>query len=82
MIMKYACALALVATAVTAFSIPQSQQTALKDQTTVLDGTFLIELNPGETRWVTEDEKWALRRVRRRRSTLHMLANIVTTGRA
>jgi hypothetical protein len=25
---------------------------------------YLIELAPGETRWVTEDEKWELRRVR------------------
>lgn len=25
---------------------------------------FLIELSPGETRWVTEEEKWDLRRVR------------------
>lgn len=25
---------------------------------------YLIELSPSETRWVTEDEKWALRRVR------------------
>lgn len=25
--------------------------------------TFLIELAPGETRWVTEEEKWELRRV-------------------
>jgi bacterial leucyl aminopeptidase len=25
--------------------------------------TYLIELAPGETRWVTEDEKWELRRV-------------------
>lgn len=24
---------------------------------------FLIELAPGETRWVTENEKWELRRV-------------------
>lgn len=24
---------------------------------------FLIELSPGKTRWVTEDEKWELRRV-------------------
>jgi hypothetical protein len=24
---------------------------------------YHIELSPGETRWVTEDEKWALRRV-------------------
>lgn len=25
---------------------------------------FLVELSPGETRYVTEDEKWELRRVR------------------
>lgn len=25
---------------------------------------YLIELSPDETRWVTEEEKWALRRVR------------------
>ena len=24
---------------------------------------FLVELAPGETRWITEDEKWELRRV-------------------
>lgn len=24
---------------------------------------YLVELAPGETRWVTEDEKWELRRV-------------------
>jgi leucyl aminopeptidase len=24
---------------------------------------YLIELAPGETRWVTEEEKWALKRV-------------------
>lgn len=79
--MKYVCAWALVVIAVTAISIPQSQQTALKDQTTVSDERFLIELTPGETRWVTEDEKWALRRVRGWRSMLHILADIVTSGR-
>lgn len=25
---------------------------------------YLVELAPGQTRWVTEDEKWELRRVR------------------
>jgi bacterial leucyl aminopeptidase len=25
--------------------------------------TYLIELAPGETKWVTEEEKWELRRV-------------------
>jgi bacterial leucyl aminopeptidase len=24
---------------------------------------FLVELSPGETKWVTEEEKWELRRV-------------------
>ena len=24
---------------------------------------YLIELEPGNTRWIAEDEKWALRRV-------------------
>lgn len=24
---------------------------------------FLIELDPGETKWIVEDEKWKLRRV-------------------
>jgi leucyl aminopeptidase len=27
------------------------------------DEKFLIELGPGETKWIVEDEKWALRRV-------------------
>lgn len=27
--------------------------------------TFLIELAPGETQWVTEEDKWELRRVSR-----------------
>jgi bacterial leucyl aminopeptidase len=63
--MKYACALVLVASAVTALSLPQNQQTALKDQVAGPEESFLVELQPGETRWVTENEKWVLRRVRR-----------------
>jgi leucyl aminopeptidase len=31
---------------------------------------FLVELAPGKTQWVTEEEKWELRRVRHR--GLHM----------
>lgn len=27
------------------------------------DERFLIELSPGKTQWVTEEEKWELRRV-------------------
>lgn len=60
--MKYSCALALVATAVTGLSLPQLQQTAFHDQAPFLQEKFLIELAPGDTRWVTEDEKWELKR--------------------
>jgi leucyl aminopeptidase len=35
--------------------VPQSSESSEK---------YHIELSPGETRWVTEDEKWELRRVR------------------
>jgi bacterial leucyl aminopeptidase len=59
--MKYVLLSALVATAVTGISLPQ--RTALQEQAPVLEERFLIELKPGDTRWVTEDEKWVLRRV-------------------
>ena len=37
---------------------------ATKDETSQEDvEKYHIELSPGDTRWVTEDEKWALRRV-------------------
>jgi bacterial leucyl aminopeptidase len=61
MICKYALTLAVVAT--TAFALPHLEQTALKDQESVSPEEFLIELAPGHTRWVTEEDKWALRRV-------------------
>ncbi|KAF7503522.1 Leucine aminopeptidase 1 [Endocarpon pusillum] len=60
--MKHTCALVLAVTAATASVIPQLQQIALTDQVPVLQEKFLIELQPGKTRWITEDEKWALRR--------------------
>ncbi len=53
----------LAVTAVTASVIPQLQQVALQNPVAVLQEKFLIELQPGETRWITEEEKWALRRV-------------------
>ena len=42
-------------------SLP-SDQVILDDSTS--NDKFLIELEPGVTRWITEDEKWQLRRVR------------------
>lgn len=53
-------AVSLAATA-TALSIARPDQAALGVTPDVKK--YLIELSPDETRWVTEDEKWALRRV-------------------
>lgn len=44
---------------------PRAAQVILQEsqQTIVDEGEYLIELAPGETRWITEDEKWELRKV-------------------
>lgn len=54
-------AVALAAAAAT----PKDPQIVLQNPQVTIDepDQYLIELSPGETRWVTEDEKWALRRV-------------------
>jgi leucyl aminopeptidase len=49
------------------WAIPPPNQAPL-DETAVAD-RYLIELGPGETRWIEEDEKWDLRRVSARRHT-------------
>lgn len=48
-----------------AVSQPKDAQVILQDpQLTIVEpDEYLIELSPGETRWVTEDEKWELRKV-------------------
>lgn len=79
--MKYALALTLVASAVTALTLPQGQQKPLNDQPDLVQDKYLIELNPGETRWVTEDEKWALRRVHLSTVMCQRTANMIITGR-
>ena len=50
---------------VAAVAHPNNAQAVLQDtQQPVADPElYLIELSPGTTQWVTEDEKWALRRV-------------------
>ena len=65
--MKLSIALALGATAATALAAVLPQQEPL---TTPQDPPvhhhqekFLIELAPYQTRWVTEEEKWALKLV-------------------
>jgi len=48
-----------------AVSHPKDPQAVLQEpQLTIIEpDEYLIELSPGETRWVTEDEKWELRKV-------------------
>jgi leucyl aminopeptidase len=52
--------------AVSALSVDTSHQKAVieDEQPIAPQGQYLIELSPGETRWVTEDDKWELKRVR------------------
>ncbi|KAK2811623.1 Leucine aminopeptidase 1 [Emmonsiellopsis sp. PD_5] len=60
--MKLPCMLALSVAASTAFARLLAQAPLNED---IVDGPlekFLIELGPGDTRWVTEDEKWELKR--------------------
>lgn len=54
------------ATLASAFAHPKDPQIVLQEpQLTIVEpDEYLIELSPGETRWVTEEEKWELRRVR------------------
>ncbi|KAI4662563.1 Leucine aminopeptidase 1 [Alternaria viburni] len=49
---------------VAAVSHPKDPQAVLQEpQLTIIEpDEYLIELSPGETRWVTEDEKWELRK--------------------
>ena len=55
--------LAVSASVVSALS-GSPQQVALGGQDAVTPERYLIETNPGEVQWVTEDQKWALRRVK------------------
>ncbi|KAL2356551.1 leucine aminopeptidase 1 [Cryomyces antarcticus] len=52
----------LLALSAAALSVALPSQAVLHDPQESLQEKYLIELSPGETRWVTEDEKWALRR--------------------
>jgi leucyl aminopeptidase len=64
--MKSSVLLSLSAVALAAaVATPKDPQAVLQNPQVTIDepDQYLIELSPGETRWVTEDEKWALRRV-------------------
>ena len=43
---------------------PNQQAIALEEQQSIGEDKYLIELSPGETKWVAEEEKWELKRVR------------------
>ena len=49
-------------TAITALTITPRDQAVL-GHSSASDERYLIELGPGDTRWIVEEEKWALRRV-------------------
>ena len=55
----------LAAAGIVAARSLEYQQVFSEEQLAVQDTaeTFLIEVEPGTTRWVTEDEKWELKRV-------------------
>ena len=66
--MKFPSFLALCAAGLTAaVAASVLDQVPLGDQEKYVssspDEQFLIELGPGNTKWVTEEEKWALKRV-------------------
>ena len=60
--MKYASILtASLAATAAALSIARPDQSLLHDTLDVQ--RYLVEFGPEDTRWVTEEEKWELRRV-------------------
>lgn len=64
--MKFLSFLALSATGLTASlarDILDQVPLGFPVEQPLQDEQFLIELGPGNTQWVTEEEKWALKRV-------------------
>lgn len=61
--MKLITALALSATASGVFAAVVPQQPLATIPAQLVQEKFLIELAPYQTRWVTEEEKWALKLV-------------------
>jgi hypothetical protein len=54
--------IAFLATASPALSLSHPDQAVLRGRPRGGD-QYLVELGPGESRWITEDEKWILKRV-------------------
>lgn len=49
-------------TAISALTVAPRDQ-AILGHSSASEERYLIELGPGDTRWIVEEEKWALRRV-------------------
>lgn len=60
--MRVISTLCTLATAASALSLLEPDQAVLDDNAQLEQ--YLIEVAPGDTRWICEDEKWRLRRVR------------------
>lgn len=63
--MKYTTLLAasLAATSTALVIARPQQQQAVLASSVADEEKYLVEFGPGDTRWVTEDDKWALKRV-------------------
>jgi hypothetical protein len=73
--------LALSATLASArFVEKHEQDQVVLNANAVSDDRYLIELAPGKTQWVTEEEKWELRRVGLLRSVL-LRGSLLTSQR-
>lgn len=59
--MKFIPKILTIAAAASALSFLEPNQAVLGDDAQL--ERFLIELGPGDTRWISEDSKWRLRRV-------------------
>jgi leucyl aminopeptidase len=55
--------LALSTAAINARFVEQHETNQVVLNADAAEEQYLVELAPGDTRWVTEDEKWELRRV-------------------
>lgn len=62
--MKYLPLAILFASAVVAGLTRKTSNQAVLGHSSETEYQYLIELGPGNTKWVVEEEKWALKRVR------------------
>ena len=60
--MKYSALTAIAVSTASAFSIGSTLQRAFGGQHVLSGERFLVETAPGETRWISEDTKWEMKR--------------------